>query len=165
MRCLLVFEGKQPNPSALVEQVQKLLKECVHAQRCQADLQLLPQDLQATDRKAGQPLLVDNHPPVADHHPPSIASNLADSPHVQVSIHGGVVPSSTEPHVQVSIHGGEVPSSTEPLQHQPMGQHRRDGAMHWFGPNQGTVKINCDAVWDSSTGRGGIGVVARNHDG
>lgn len=32
-------------------------------------------------------------------------------------------------------------------------------------PTRGAVKINCDAAWNSLTGEGGIGVIARDHEG
>lgn len=154
-RCLFVFEGKQPNPAVLVDQVLKLLMEGVQAQRSQGDQQQCNQDQRVAQREAGQPLLGYFHPPSAIQHPPSMASNRTSSPHVQVSSHGGVDPSSSEAHRR----------SPAPPRIQSMGQHRRGEPQHWVGSTLGTVKINCDVAWDSVSGRGGIGVVARNHEG
>lgn len=50
-------------------------------------------------------------------------------------------------------------------QNQQMEQNRMNGIKHWLGLAQGVVKINCDAAWNSITSQGGIGVVARNHEG
>lgn len=35
----------------------------------------------------------------------------------------------------------------------------------WKRQSQDAIKINCDATWCRSTKRGGIGVIARNHNG
>lgn len=35
----------------------------------------------------------------------------------------------------------------------------------WTPPSRGSVKVNCDAAWNGSTGAGGIGVLARDHEG
>lgn len=35
----------------------------------------------------------------------------------------------------------------------------------WARPSRGTVKLNCDAAWITQTVRGGIRVIARNHEG
>lgn len=40
-----------------------------------------------------------------------------------------------------------------------------EGVQKWTKLRLGTVKLNCDAAWTSSTGRGGIKVIAGNHAG
>lgn len=35
----------------------------------------------------------------------------------------------------------------------------------WSRPETGCIKVNCDASWVCATGRGGIGIIARDHDG
>lgn len=63
------------------------------------------------------------------------------------------------------------------LQVNRFSQHRRDQQMMcsteplveteptWRRLVLSTIKINCDATWSSITGRGGVGVLARNHEG
>lgn len=36
---------------------------------------------------------------------------------------------------------------------------------YWIPPEEGSIKINCDGAWSSSSGHDGVGVVARNHAG
>lgn len=35
----------------------------------------------------------------------------------------------------------------------------------WSAPDVGCIKLNCDTSWEEATGRGGLGVIARDHDG
>lgn len=47
---------------------------------------------------------------------------------------------------------------------QQCGNNHRADQHHWIGPPRGSVKINCDASWDSLTGEGGICVIARDYE-
>lgn len=40
----------------------------------------------------------------------------------------------------------------------------RSKNLTWERPSREAIQINCDATWCSSTRRGGIGVIARNHN-
>lgn len=53
------------------------------------------------------------------------------------------------------------------VDHQPQTtqQGGDEGQHHWIRPTEGIIKINCDAACNGGTGDGGIGVLARNHEG
>lgn len=44
-------------------------------------------------------------------------------------------------------------------------ENRDNIAQVWARPRPNTVKINCDAAWATSSGKGGLEVITRNHGG
>lgn len=87
--------------------------------------------------EAGQPRQGDAINLRASHYPSSTVPNRSISSQDTVRTQAGADLSSSE---GLWVH-------TSPSRIQPTGQqHRRGQWMHWVGPTQGTVKINCDAA-------------------
>lgn len=44
-------------------------------------------------------------------------------------------------------------------------QPRQPRPSHWRRPEEGFIKINCDAAWTSTSGQCGLKLIARDHEG
>lgn len=48
---------------------------------------------------------------------------------------------------------------------EPSRGHHTMGEQNWIRPTVRSIKINCDATCNRDTGKGGLGVISRNHKG